>query len=154
MNLAWTNPWDIEIVNSNNLSYVCSLIQTSEDEEEWDQFGESGKYLAHCLMVGDNFTINVEEDNEEDVNFYIFLCTQAMHNVKKDFTDPWKIKFRIGDVVARRYYQKWGTNEASYVFLRRSPIVFFNMFPMLKPLHFLRYLPTIGFLAMTKSLPC
>lgn len=95
MNLAWTNPWDIEIVNSNNLGYVCSVIQTSEDEKEWDQFGESGKYLAHCLTAGDNFTINVEEDNEEDVNFYILLCTQAMHNVKKDFTDPWKIKFRI-----------------------------------------------------------
>lgn len=45
-NLAWTNPWDTEILNSNNPGYVCRDIQTCEDEEEWDQFGECGKYLT------------------------------------------------------------------------------------------------------------
>jgi hypothetical protein len=46
VNLAWTNPWDINFLNANNPGYVYSAIYTSEDEEEWDQFGECGKYLA------------------------------------------------------------------------------------------------------------
>jgi hypothetical protein len=92
------------------------------------------------LEVGDNFEVDIEKNyNEGDVNFYIVLYTQAMHNVKKDFIDPWKTRFRIGDVVvAKRYYKKWGMIGANYMFLRRSPIVFLHAshvtaikFPML-----------------------
>jgi F420-dependent methylenetetrahydromethanopterin dehydrogenase len=50
------------------------------------------------LEVGDNFAVNVKKYNEEDMDFYI-ICTDSMHSVKKDFIDPWKIEFKIGDVV-------------------------------------------------------
>lgn len=80
-------PWDIEILNSNNCAQICSAIQTSKNEEEWDEFGGCGEYLASCLEVGDNFTVNVEKNNEEDADFYIVFCTQAIQIVRKDFMD-------------------------------------------------------------------
>lgn len=42
-NLAWTKPWDIEILNSNNLAYVCFAIEIGTYEEEWDEFGGCGE---------------------------------------------------------------------------------------------------------------
>ncbi len=43
--------------------------------------------MASCLEVGDNFTVNVEKNNEEDADFYIVFCTQAIQIVRKDFMD-------------------------------------------------------------------
>ncbi len=124
-NLAWTKPWDIEILNSNNPAYVHSAIQIGTNEEEWDEFGGYGEYLTSCLKVGDNFVVYAQEGNEEDIDFYIVLYTQAIHIVKKDFTNTWKTYFKEGDVVvARKYYKKWGTCEASHVFLWKSPTFF------------------------------
>jgi hypothetical protein len=51
----------VELLNSSNLGYVCFAIQSSTYEDEWDQLGERGKYLASCLQVGDNFVVNAEE---------------------------------------------------------------------------------------------
>jgi len=65
----------VELLNSNNPCYVCFAIQFGTYEDEWDQLGECGKYLANCLEVGDDFVINVEKGNEEDVDFYLVLCT-------------------------------------------------------------------------------
>lgn len=32
-------------------------------EDDWDQFGVDGDYLASCLALGDNSKVNVEEGN-------------------------------------------------------------------------------------------
>jgi hypothetical protein len=80
----------VELLNSNNPSYVHSAIQFGTHEDEWDQLDECGEYMSICLEVGDNFVVNAEESNEEDVNFYFVLCTQHVHIVAKDFTNPWK----------------------------------------------------------------
>jgi hypothetical protein len=73
-------------------------------------------YSANCLKIGDNLA--AKEGNEEDVDFYVVLCTQPIHVVKEDFTDAWSTKFIIGDVVvARTYYQTWDKGDTSYVFL-------------------------------------
>ncbi len=40
-------------------------------------------------------------------------------HVQKSFIDKWGTSFEVGDyVVASLYYQKWGTNEYSYVLLK------------------------------------
>jgi hypothetical protein len=144
VNLGSTNKsWDVKFLNSNNPSYVHSTIQFNTYENEWDQLGECGKYLANCLEVGDNFVVNAEEGNEEDVNFYIVLCTQPTHIVAKDYTNPWKTKFKEGDVVvAETYYQKWGSGINNYVFLQNSLTMFMHVshvrsikFPMLPSNH-------------------
>ncbi len=83
----------MELLNSNNPNYVRFAIQSGTYEDEWDQLGECGEYLANYLEVGDNFAVN-EEGNEEDVDFYLVLYTQPIHNVAKDFIDPWKTKFK------------------------------------------------------------
>jgi hypothetical protein len=95
VNLAWANKsWDVKFLNTSNPSYVHSAIQSSTYENEWDQLGECGEYLANCFEVGDNFAVNAKESNEEDVNFYLVLCTQPTHIVAKDFTNPWKKKIQ------------------------------------------------------------
>ncbi len=63
----------------------------------WQIFGYS-------LEVGDNFVVNFKEDNEEDMDFYIVLCIEIMYSVKNDFIDPWKIEFKIVDVVVAGQY--------------------------------------------------
>ncbi len=142
VNLAWTMPWVIEILTTNP-TYVCFAIQASTYEDTWDQLGECGDYLVSYLEIGDNFAINVEEGNQEDVDFYVVLCIEPTHVVKEDFIDVWNTNFKVGDVVVvRTYYQKWGRGETRYVFLRNSPIVFLHVshvrsikFPMLPSSH-------------------
>ncbi len=75
--------------NSNNPSYVCFAIQSGTYEDAWDQLGECGEYLASCLEVGDNFVVNTKEGNEEDVDFYLVLCTLPIHIVAKDFINSY-----------------------------------------------------------------
>jgi hypothetical protein len=143
VNLTWTMPWVIEILNTINPTYVCSSIQAGTYEDAWDQLGECGDYLASCLEIGDNFVVNVEEGNQEDVDFYVMLCTQLVHVVKEDFIDTWSTNLRVGDVVVvGTYYQTWGRGETSYVFLQNFPIVFLLVshvksikFPMLPSSH-------------------
>jgi hypothetical protein len=40
------------------------------DEEEWE-FGGDGEELLDPLNIGDNFVVLAEEDNAEEVEFYI-----------------------------------------------------------------------------------
>ncbi len=80
--------------------------------------GECGEYLASCLEVGDNFVVKTKEGNEEDVDFYLVLCTLPIHIVAKDFINSWKPKFKEGNVaMVETYYQKWGSSINNYVFL-------------------------------------
>jgi hypothetical protein len=59
------------------------------------------------------------------VSFYLILCTKALHKVWKAFTDHWGTYFDEGDdVVARLYYQKWGSSDSSYVLLKDSQIMY------------------------------
>jgi len=39
--------------------------------------------------LGDNFVVNVEEGNEEGIEFYVMLCTQPTHILKEDYTCHW-----------------------------------------------------------------
>jgi hypothetical protein len=69
--------------------------------------------LANCLEISDNFVVNVEEWNQDDVDIYV---------VKEDYIHAWSTNFRVGDVVVvGTYYQKWGRSEISYVFLHNFP---------------------------------
>jgi hypothetical protein len=75
VNLVWTKDWDVEVLIPNSARYVRFAIEVIAIEDEWDQFGQCGDYLVNYLELGDNFVINVEEGNNEGVEFYIVLCT-------------------------------------------------------------------------------
>jgi hypothetical protein len=117
VNLAWARVGDVEVLIPNNYGYMRSTIEVVVIRDEWDQFGECGEYLANCLELRDHFVINAEEGNIKSVDFYFILFTQVVHIVEKDFTCQWGIAFKASDVdVRRKYYQKWGASEGSYVF--------------------------------------
>ncbi len=67
-------PWVIEILNTTNPTYVCFAIQARTYKDTWDQLGECGDYLANCLEISDNFVVNVEEWNQDDVDIYVVLA--------------------------------------------------------------------------------
>ncbi len=84
--MPWTKEWEIEVSIPNNTSFVPNVVESTFEEQEWDQYGVDGDYLASCLQLGDNFVIKVEEDNEEGVDSYILMCTNMIFIVQKDFT--------------------------------------------------------------------
>jgi hypothetical protein len=55
------------------------------------------------------------------------MCSRPLHHVQKAFTNKWGTSFEVGDyVVASLYYQKWGTNEHSYVLLKDSHLAYLH----------------------------
>jgi hypothetical protein len=61
--------------------------------------------LAVILEVDDNFTINVEEGNDEGVTFWVILCIEPLHKVKESFINNWGSSYEEGDdVVGSLYY--------------------------------------------------
>lgn len=80
--------------------------------------------MAECLELGDNFVVNVEEGNEEGVEFHVVLSTTSTHFEVGLYMSLGHL-FQASDVVvAGTYYQKWGTREKTYVLLHRSHIIY------------------------------
>jgi len=83
--------------------------------------------LVATLDVGDNFVVNVEVGNFKGVDFWIKCYSRPLHCVQKTFTDKWGTSFEVGDyVVVGLYYQKWVTNEHSYVLLKDSHLAYLH----------------------------
>ncbi len=96
--------------------------------EAWDgdlQHGIDGCDLVTTLEIRDNFAINAKEGNIEGQDSWLIFCTKSLHTIKKPFKCKWGIKFEEGDeVVAGKYYQKWGDSDSSYVLLKDSHVVY------------------------------
>jgi len=59
--------------------------------------------------LGENFGVNVEDKNEEGVDFYILSFTKTSFIVEEPFTYPWGQRFHASDIVnSRKHYQSWG----------------------------------------------
>lgn len=130
-------PWVIEILHTINPTYVRFTIQVGIYQDAWDQLDECADYLASCLDINDNFVVNDEDENHENVDFYVVFCTQPIHVVKEDFIDAWNTNSRASDtIVAGTYYQKWGRGEISYMCFYKILQQCFYMFPMLNPSKF------------------
>ena len=77
----------------------------------------NGEYFASITELGDNFGITAAPDNEENVDFYLLLCTRKMYTCTKAFTYKWGESFEVGVLVVEgRYYQKYGTGADTYVY--------------------------------------
>ncbi len=68
-NVSWTEECEVEVLVPSNTAFVHKVMLDAFDEDDWDQFGVDGDYLALCLALGDNFAINVEEGNAKGVDF-------------------------------------------------------------------------------------
>jgi len=57
--------------------------------------------------------------------FGSFVAQSPSHMIQKDFKCKWGIEFMAMDeVVARKYYQKWGDSNSSFVLLKDSHDVY------------------------------
>ena len=116
-------------------------MQESFVEDDWNCFGRNGTQLSSCLEVGDSFAVAADDSNDEDVNFYVLMCTKVPFTVVKEFEDAWGNSFLPDDiVVATKYFQKWVGNPSNYVLLWNSQTTYhhahhvitlkFPMFPL------------------------
>jgi hypothetical protein len=96
--------------------------------DDWDgkwDYSVDGNPLTTTLEIGDNFVMNAEIGNLEGVDLWVFCCTKPMHIIRKEFTYKWGTSFAIGDDdVARLYYQRWGSNDRSFVLLKDYHVVY------------------------------
>jgi hypothetical protein len=111
----------LEVLIARNPGYVRAIMLAEFDVENWDEFGLNGTYLASTLELGDNLAICAVPENEENVEFYILMCTKKPFVCKKAFTYAWGKIFEVRDsIIEGTYYQKYGTGHDTYVFLRKS----------------------------------
>jgi hypothetical protein len=90
------------------------------NEEEWE-FGGDEEELSDLLNIGDNFVLSAKEDNVEEAEFYILQCQIPKFKVTESFRCMLGCEFVAGDLaVGGTYYQKWGSNNKSYVYLSES----------------------------------
>jgi hypothetical protein len=45
-NVPWTKKWKIEVLIPNSTSFVRNVVESTFEEQEWDQYGIDGDYLA------------------------------------------------------------------------------------------------------------
>jgi len=83
--------------------------------------------MASSLKIGDNFWVNATVSNSEGQDFWFIRVTKPLHHAKADFTCSWGTTFEKGDfIVARHYYQAWGSSDSSYVLLKNSQVVYMH----------------------------
>ena len=71
--------------------------------------------------MGDNFAVAASPDNEENVDFYVLVCTRKLYTSETTFVCKWGEEFVPGDsVIEGLYYQKYGVGVDTYVLLRKS----------------------------------
>jgi hypothetical protein len=111
----------LEVFIARNPGYVRAVMLDEFDVENWDEFGLNGTYLALTLELGDNLASCAALENEENVEFYILMCTKKPFVCKKAFTCIWGKTFEVGDfAIEGTYYHKYGTGHDTYVFLQKS----------------------------------
>jgi hypothetical protein len=49
---------------------------------QWD-YDVDGDVLAATLDFGDNFVVNVEVGNSEDVDFWLVYCMKPLHHIRE-----------------------------------------------------------------------
>ena len=82
-------------------------MQESFVEDDWDCFGSKGIQLSSYLEVGKIFVVAANESNDEDVDFFVLMCTKVPFTVIEEFKDAWRSSFPLGNiVVAGKYFQK------------------------------------------------
>ena len=120
-NRAWAGDWMLEVLVPLNAAYVWNVQMSEFLVDDWHDVGVNGAYFASILEVGDNFVVAASPYNEENVDFYVLVCTRKVYTCKSAFVCKWGEEFIPGDLVLEGlYYQKYGLGVDTYVLLRKS----------------------------------
>jgi hypothetical protein len=122
-NLQWIGHWVPKILQLVDIGSVRNAMYDDWDGK-WD-YNVDGIALATTLEIGDNFTMNAKIGNSQGVGFWVACCTKPVHTIRKEFINKWGTPFVVGDdVVTWLYYQRWGSNDRSYVLLKEFHVVY------------------------------
>jgi hypothetical protein len=111
----------LEVLVPLNAAYVRNVQLSEFLVDDWHDVGVNGTYFESILEVGDNFVVAASPNNEENVDFYVLMCTRKVYTCKTTFVCKWGEKFIPGDLVLEGlYYQKYGLGADTYVLLRKS----------------------------------
>ena len=120
-NRDWAGDWMLEVLIPLNSAYVRGVQQQEFNVDDWHEVGVNGAYFASILEVGDNFAVAASPENEENVDFYVLVCTRKAYTCKTAFVCKWGEEFMPGDsLIEGLYYQKYGLGVDTYVLLRKS----------------------------------
>jgi hypothetical protein len=120
VNSSHIQGWDIVRLVPESTSTVAAQIEQMDDESNWVHDGVSLE-LGDLVLIGDNFMIPVEEDNEDGVDFYILQCTRSKFMLKESLHCPWGGIFAPGDeVIKAKYFKKHGRGDKTYVFCDKA----------------------------------
>jgi hypothetical protein len=123
LNLQWIGDWIPKHLQLGNNKIIKETFLDSRDGEI--SFGTKGDDLASIVEVGVNIAVNAKFGNVEGVDFYVICCSKTLYIIKEDFKCKWGTKFLANEqVVANKYYQKWGNYGGTYVLLKDSRVVF------------------------------
>jgi hypothetical protein len=80
---------------------ICAITGLGLGIGGWNKFGLNETYLASTLELGDNLAICAAPENEENVEFYILMCTKKPFVCTKGFKCIWGQTFKVGDSVIK-----------------------------------------------------
>jgi hypothetical protein len=117
-------PWGLVKLKPLNIHFACTVMDEHDREEDWEFGGKHG-VLGDVFVIGDNFAVPVEVDNEDGVDFYILQCQRPRFVVTEPFECIWGSTFHACDfTVAGTYYQRWGHSNKTYVYLSELRIAY------------------------------
>jgi hypothetical protein len=124
-NLQWSGSWTSKHLQPSYTKAVLKKMIFNWVGEP--NYTPNANGFTTTLDVGDNFVVNAKIGNSKGMNFWTIYCSRPLHCVQKTFKDKWGTYFELGDyVVVGLHYQRWGTNEHSYVLLKDSHLVYLH----------------------------
>jgi hypothetical protein len=60
-------------------------MENALEEDEWDDYGNDGEWLAKCISLGNNFAMNSKEGNVKGSTSTSW-CTQRLFSLSTQFS--------------------------------------------------------------------
>lgn len=98
--------------------HLGNEIPADEAHADGAMFEGGEDMLSQLILEGDNYAVNVDDQNDEGVDFYILKCVKPRYLTEKSLTDAWGNKLSRGTyVITGYYYEQSKDNPQHYTFL-------------------------------------
>jgi hypothetical protein len=96
MNLAWTNTWQVEILNMNNSWYVQNVIQATTHEDEWDQFRALLEFMIYQTKKINKKKTHFEQPPKRSSSHFGHIVSYTSNMAKMVLLTTPRVAFFIG----------------------------------------------------------
>ena len=81
--------------------------------ENGPSYNKDYNELTDVMQIGDVFAVIAEEGNEEEVDYYLLLCTKTKHSLEASIMDDYGIDYSRGDMVVEGKYYVLGKTRST-----------------------------------------